>query len=55
MNTNKSVVKSANMEDKNITAFYAVEGICPHGKRKSRCLPCGGVEICEHNMLKVGV
>jgi hypothetical protein len=23
MNTNKSVVKSANMEDKNITAFYA--------------------------------
>ena len=21
---------------------------CPHGKRRSRCMECGGASICEH-------
>ena len=26
---------------------------CEHGKRKSRCADCGGVEICEHKKVHV--
>ena len=25
---------------------------CEHGKRKSKCIPCGGNEICEHKKEK---
>jgi len=41
------------MEELCIPCEPKKENKCPHGKRKSRCVDCGGSAICEHKKIKI--
>ena len=36
-----------------MTAKKTIDPKCPHGKRKGRCVSCGGSQLCSHSVAMV--